>query len=586
MAERLLWLRPTPSLPCNPLLTLQPLAKSASALVSGDALSAPLSGKVLAASPLPADLLCYELDSVMMTTSDRKPFEIARDALKQITARKMQPTPANYQAIYNEIAGTANDPPFPMERLRDIARVLPAKTPGQLKQRALFESAIGQLSWSGVKNALVAYGGFTPAVTLHGAGAPLAAGATAPAAALSAPALTAEFLGQIARMIEFMLPAMGDEDERFGEQAQTLLAAMRRPAAETDVGGVKIMLANFSHRVSFAAEEQLEVKSTLLRLLQLIIQNIGALCLDDRWLKGQTDALMAAAMPPLTLRRLDDVERRLKDVILKQSEAKGRLLDAQTEMRQMLAMFVERLSHMTESTSAYHGKLEETARLIEQAQSFAEITPVLKDIVGTTRTMASDSLSARDQLRDMQERVDASEVELAKLHQQLDRISAQARHDPLTGALNRKGLDEAMEREVSNVRRKGLPLCMGMLDIDNFKLLNDRLGHASGDSALTHLANVAREVMRPQDSLARYGGEEFVLLLPDTALDQGIEAMTRLQRELTKRFFMAGTEKVLITFSAGVAQLGEEENGAEAIRRADQAMYLAKRAGKNRVLGA
>ena len=586
MAERLLWLRPTPSLPCNPLLTLQPLAKSASSLGSGDALPAPLSGKVLAASPLPADLLCYELDSVMMTTSDRKPFEIARDALKQITARKMQPTPANYQAIYNEIAGTANDPPFPMERLRDIARVLPAKTPGQLKQRALFESAIGQLSWTGVKNALVAYGGFTPAVPLHGAGAPLAAGATAPAPAQSAPALTAEFLGQIARMIEFMLPAMGDEDERFGEQAQTLLAAMRRPAAETDVGGVKIMLANFSHRVSFAAEEQLEVKSTLLRLLQLIIQNIGALCLDDRWLKGQTDALMAAAMPPLTLRRLDDVERRLKDVILKQSEAKGRLLDAQTEMRQMLAMFVERLSHMTESTSAYHGKLEETARLIEQAQSFAEITPVLKDIVGTTRTMASDSLSARDQLRDMQERVDASEVELAKLHQQLDRISAQARHDPLTGALNRKGLDEAMEREVSNVRRKGLPLCMGMLDIDNFKLLNDRLGHASGDSALTHLANVAREVMRPQDSLARYGGEEFVLLLPDTALDQGIEAMTRLQRELTKRFFMAGTEKVLITFSAGVAQLGEEENGAEAIRRADQAMYLAKRAGKNRVLGA
>ncbi len=521
-----------------------------------------------------------------MTTSDRKPFEIARDALKQISARKMLPTPANYQAIYNEIAGTPNDPPFPIERLRDVARALPAKTPGQLKQRALFESAIGQLSWSGVKNALVAYGGFTPPALPNGAGAPLAPGAVAPVPAQSAPALTAEFLSQIARMIEFMLPAMGEEDERFGEQAQTLLAAMRRPAAETDVGGVKIMLANFSHRVSFAAEEQLEVKSTLLKLLQLIIQNIGALCLDDRWLRGQTDALMAAAMPPLTLRRLDDVERRLKDVILKQSQAKERLLDAQTEMRQMLAMFVERLSHMTESTSAYHGKLEETARLIEQAQSFAEITPVLKDIVGTTRTMASDSLSARDQLRDMQERVDASEVELAKLHQQLDRISAQARHDPLTGALNRKGLDEALEREVSNVRRKGLPLCMGMLDIDNFKLLNDRLGHASGDSALTHLANVAREVMRPQDSLARYGGEEFVLLLPDTALDHGIEAMTRLQRELTKRFFMAGSEKILITFSAGVAQLGEEESGSEAIRRADQAMYLAKRAGKNRVLGA
>ena len=124
-----------------------------------------------------------------------------------------------------------------------------------------------------------------------------------------------------------------------------------------------------------------------------------------------------------------------------------------------------------------------------------------------------------------------------------------------------------------------------MLDIDNFKKLNDTLGHATGDQALTHLATVARECMRPQDTLARYGGEEFVILLPDTPLDKGVEAMTRLQRELTKRFFMAGAEKVLITFSAGVAQLVSDESGAEAIKRADQAMYLAKRAGKNRVVG-
>ena len=70
------------------------------------------------------------------------------------------------------------------------------------------------------------------------------------------------------------------------------------------------------------------------------------------------------------------------------------------------------------------------------------------------------------------------------------------------------------------------------------------------------------------------------------ALEQGVEAMTRLQRELTKRFFLAGTEKVLITFSAGVAQLAADETGPDAIKRADQAMYLAKRSGKNRVLGA
>jgi diguanylate cyclase len=186
----------------------------------------------------------------------------------------------------------------------------------------------------------------------------------------------------------------------------------------------------------------------------------------------------------------------------------------------------------------------------------------------------------------MRERASRTEEELTKLHQELDRVSSEARHDPLTGALNRKGLDEAIDRELSTVRRKETPLCMALLDIDNFKKLNDAMGHATGDSALNHLATVARESMRPQDTLARFGGEEFVILLPDTPLDRGIEAMTRLQRELTKRFFLAGNEKILITFSAGVAQLAEGESGMDAIRRADQAMYVAKRAGKNRVLGA
>lgn len=523
--------------------------------------------------------------------STKKPFEIAREALGQLTARKLAPTPANYQAIYNEVAGLPNEHPFPADRLRDIAHALPTKTPGQEKQRALLDSAINQLNWDGVKNALMAYGGFSPAPApvlkppagdLLLAAAPTAGAVAAPV--ITAPALTADFFEQIARMIGHALPALGTDDERFNEQAQAVLHALRNSSG--DALRVKAMLANFDQRLSFAAEDQAEIKVVLLKLLHLIIQNIGELTMDDHWLSGQIAALLEASTPPLTLRRLDDVERRLRDVIFRQTEAKGRAIEAHEEMRQMLATFIERLSQMTESTSTFHGKMEENARLIEQAKTLAEIAPVLKDVVSATRTMAHDSQFARDELRGMREKAQTTEAELVKLHQELDRVSSQARHDPLTGALNRKGLDEALEREISNERRKLTPLCLALLDIDNFKKLNDRLGHAVGDEALTHLASVARKVMRPQDTLARYGGEEFVLLLPDTALANGIEAMTRLQRELTKEFFLSGNEKVLITFSAGVAQLGSNESGLDAIRRADQAMYLAKRAGKNRVLGA
>jgi diguanylate cyclase len=512
--------------------------------------------------------------------SEKKPFEIARETLKQLTTQKLVPTPANYQAIYNEIAGVPVVPPFPADVLRDIAKSLPVKTPGQQKQRGLLEYAIDRLNWDGVKTALVAYGSFSPLTAGDDKSATPAAKAPA---GVAAPALTSEFLGQMGLLIEHTQPALGTDDERFGELTKNLLIALKQSGA--DVFALKSMLVNYSDRVSFVAEDQAEIKKTLLKLLHLVFENIAELSLDEQWLHGQMEALMSAATPPLTLRRLDDVERRLKDVIFKQKDAKERALQAQNEMREMLALFIDRLSDMAKSTGSFHEKLEENARQIEQAKSLAEIAPVLKEVVSATRTMAAQSKTSSEELQTMREKADQTDAEMVKLHQELDRVSTQARHDPLTGALNRKGLDEAVEREMSSVRRKETPLCVALLDIDNFKKLNDTLGHATGDIALTHLATVARECMRPQDTLARYGGEEFVLLLPDTPLDKGIEAMTRLQRELTKKFFLAGTEKVLITFSAGVAQLAADESGADAIKRADKAMYLAKRAGKNRVVG-
>jgi len=288
--------------------------------------------------------------------TEKKPFEIARETLKQLTARKLVPTPVNYQTLYNEMAGLPNVPSFPEEPLRQIALVLPARNPGQQKQKSLLEYAIGQRNWTGVQSALVAYAGFGAS----GAAPSETAPTPLPTAAPNIAALTSEFMEQIARMVENTLPALGTDDERFVEQVKKLLQTIRDPAAEVTV--IKTLLANFSHRLSFAAEDQAEIKATLLKLLHLIIQNIGELSIDDSWLKGQTDALMAAATPPLTLRRLDDVERRIKDVMFKQTEAKGRALEAQEELRKMLAVFIERLSQMAESSSSYHGKMEESVR--------------------------------------------------------------------------------------------------------------------------------------------------------------------------------------------------------------------------------
>lgn len=508
--------------------------------------------------------------------ADRSPSDIARETLKQLAARRLTPTPDNYQALYEEISGAPAAPTFPESPLRAIQRVLPGQTPAQKRLLGQFEAAITHKDWSALQGVLVGYAN----LGLNPVSAPADA-ATAPEPVAVLPDDLAE---QLARLVENTLPALGEDDARVHELAGQLIQLLREGAVP--VSTLVLMLNNFGFRLSFATEEQAAIRLGLLALLHLVFENITALSPDDQWLLGQAEALMAASTPPLTLRRLDDVQRRLKDVIFKQTEARARTVEAQEQMKELLATFIERLAKMTTSSSNFHGTMERCAELIGQATRIEEIAPVLQEVMAATRAMALDSRIVHDELQTLRERAEEKRAEIAKLQAELDRASAQARHDPLTGSLNRKGLDEVMEREIARARRNGSSLCVSLLDVDNFKAINDRLGHGTGDAALVHLADVTRTVMRPQDMLARYGGEEFVLVLPDTALSQGVEAMTRLQRELTTRFFMQNNEKVLITFSAGVAQLSTTETSAEAIRRADQGMYLAKRSGKNRVMAA
>lgn len=510
--------------------------------------------------------------------ADRSPSEIARETLKQLAARRLPPTPDNYLALYDEIAGTRSEQPFPEGPLRHILRIMPGQTPAQKRLLGQFERAVNGKDWSGLQSVLVGYANL--GLSAGTAAASKAAEGTGSVAGV----IPEEFAQTLARLIDNTLPALGEDDPRVIDMAQQLITFLKDTSPP--ISTAQLMLSNFAHRLSFATEEQAAIRATLLQLLQMVFENIAVLSAEDRWLLGQAEALMAASKPPLTLRRLDDVQRRLKDVIFKQTEAKARTVEAQEQMKEMLATFIERLARITDSSTTYHSTVERCAELIGKATTLEEIAPVMKEVMGATRAMALDSRVTKEELSDLRERTELKRAEVERLQKELDRASAQARHDPLTGSLNRKGLDEAMVREIARARRLGSPLCVALLDVDNFKTINERLGRAGGDAALTHLAEVTRSVMRPQDLLARSGGEEFVLVLPDTTVESGVSAMTRLQRELTTRFFLQGTEKVLITFSAGVTQLNDSEDSSDAIRRADQGMYLAKRSGKNRVMAA
>jgi diguanylate cyclase len=162
------------------------------------------------------------------------------------------------------------------------------------------------------------------------------------------------------------------------------------------------------------------------------------------------------------------------------------------------------------------------------------------------------------------------------------RLSDEVSTDQLTQIANRRGLLQAFEAEQARQERAASTLAVGLLDIDNFKRLNDELGHGAGDEALKSLAAIVSKTLRPTDSVARYGGEEFVVLLPETAVDEGQQILTRLQRSLTGGLFMHESKQVFVTFSAGITAYRAGERLEEALERADQALYEAKRTGKNR----
>ena len=158
-----------------------------------------------------------------------------------------------------------------------------------------------------------------------------------------------------------------------------------------------------------------------------------------------------------------------------------------------------------------------------------------------------------------------------------------ASHDPLTGVQNRLAMDLAVHREVDLARRQGAPLSMLVIDADLFKRFNDNFGHAFGDDVLRALANSTSATVRRSDLLFRFGGEEFVVLAAHT--DRGGAALLaeRIRQAVESVTTIRG-RNVNLTVSIGVTSLGEEDNVSSFFERADEAMYQAKEAGRNRVV--
>ncbi|MES2019367.1 MAG: GGDEF domain-containing protein [Pseudomonadota bacterium] len=509
------------------------------------------------------------------------PAEIAREAFRRLATRRIAPTPEAYQVIYNEIAGViepaaeaADDGPAKL--LGEFATRL-VDTPGELHEFGRrMTRALKSRDWEAYARNLAQL------LDKH-----LRKTGTAVALAVDASngASEARQLRELlARTLSFAVASLLEGSPALVAEAEALGTAVKLATTDEALAEIAARLKQLCYQIEVKGGDVAEQQELLLRLFKLLLDNVNELLDEDSWLRGQIDVVQALIAGPVDPRALEDATRSLKEVIYKQGQLKHSLSDVKLTVKNMMMTFIDRLSSTATITGDFHEKIGGFSEKISHADNITDLNAILDDVLRETRAVQAEALKSRDRMILARQEVQEAEQRIHSLEAKLQHMSELVREDQLTGSLNRRGLDDVFERETARADRRGTPLCVALLDLDDFKRLNDTYGHQAGDSALKHLVKIVKDTLRSMDVIARFGGEEFLILLPETTIEAASQTMTRLQRELTKHFFLHDNEKVLITFSAGVALRQPNEEQAALVKRADLAMYEAKKTGKNRVV--
>jgi diguanylate cyclase len=376
--------------------------------------------------------------------------------------------------------------------------------------------------------------------------------------------------------------ALATREQAAREIADGLAALQPRIQAEGATAELAALVESLCLRARLVLQHRHHLVDQLGTLCQELTASLTDLAEDDSWARGQCEAMRAKLDEGLTARGVRSVSELLRDTRERQGRLRSEREKARDALKGLINRMLAELGELGSQTGRFHESVGRYADVIEKADTLEGLAGVVREMVEESRTVQALVQQTQTRLHDEHAKASELSARVGELESELRRLSDEVSTDQLTQVANRRGLMQAFEAERARAGRDGGALAVGLLDIDNFKRLNDELGHSAGDEALKALAAVVTKTLRPTDKVARYGGEEFVVLLPQTPLDEGQQILTRLQRSLSVGLFMHEDKTVFVTFSAGVTAYREGETIEAALERADQALYEAKRSGKNR----
>ncbi len=519
--------------------------------------------------------------------------QIAKAALRRLAAERLEPTPENYERAFRQEAGELPEASdvlatlierivrgiekggqnwTPARRKEGIQRVLAA---GRGDARKL-QQRLSQLvtSWEGDP---------PPShVALASADAPASAAEapSAPAQAANEDALAAwqRVACTLGQGLQQALPAHDGANQELARELGGLVERMR----DGDPSSLAADTEALVQRVERVLQHRHHLFDQLGKLCRELTSSLTDLAEDGSWVKGQCEAMTLKIEEGLSARGVRAVSDMLHHARRRQGEVRSQREQARDALKSLITQMLAELGELGSKTGNFHESVGRYAEVIERSDSLESLTGVVREMVAESR--AVQTLVQQTQERLQEEHAKATDLtqRVVELEDEMRRLSDEVSTDQLTQIANRRGLMQAFEIERGRLEREGGDLAIGLLDIDNFKRLNDELGHSAGDEALKSLAAVVSKTLRPTDRVARYGGEEFVVLLPKTPVGEGEQVLTRLQRSLTGGLFMHNDKQVFVTFSAGVTDYRLAERIEDSLERADQALYEAKRTGKNR----
>jgi diguanylate cyclase len=286
----------------------------------------------------------------------------------------------------------------------------------------------------------------------------------------------------------------------------------------------------------------------------------------------------------LTARGVRAVSDMLHHARKRHAEVRGEREKARDALKSLMAQMLAELGELGSKTGNFHESVGRYAAVIEESDSLESLTGVVREMVAESRAVQSLVQQTQERLQEEHSKATDLSERVTQLEDEMKRLSDEVSTDQLTQIANRRGLMQAFEVELARLKRDGGELSIGLLDIDNFKKLNDELGHSAGDEALKSLAAVVSKTIRPTDRVARYGGEEFVLAgmchhesEPWGLADRLLKAIRGLRVE-----WSGNTLRLTTSLGIVVTEPDHSNPPWVALQAADRAMYRAKVGGRDR----